>query len=141
MLVEGRHRLRVARELALPLPAVGVRSDITPAEITALVVSANLPRRHLTADQKAAFVIQLSADEQTAWLGTDVATMKREAAATQRAGLKEGESRGVTRNPTGKGRTADRIATAAQSTPSSVKAAMKLSARTPPRWTRWPRAR
>jgi ParB-like chromosome segregation protein Spo0J len=55
-LIDGRHRVRAARELGIPCPSIEAKDGIDAVE---LVASMNLHRRHLSPDQIVARVVLL----------------------------------------------------------------------------------
>ena len=58
VVLDGRERLRACRELGLDCPRV-IRIGLSEEEKFALVISLNLIRRHLSADQRACIAVEL----------------------------------------------------------------------------------
>ena len=76
VVLDGRHRLEVARELGLEVVPVRV---VAPADEVEHMVRAALARRHLTASQRGALAVELAAFQ----------TARAEAVIRQRANLRQ----------------------------------------------------
>ena len=115
-IIDGRHRYQACRELGI-LPKV---VDAT-GDPFLLVQSLNLRRRHLTADQIAAFHQRIRRDHPA--LDKQLQMIEASARERQMGALKHGDtiSRRSPETPTGnKGRTRDVVATLIGSTPTAV---------------------
>ncbi len=123
-ILDGRTRDRVCRELHIvPTP----NRQATTEEMldpTAVVLSLNAVRRHLSADQIAAIYLQQRSKE-------TVAADTKAAKASRQSGLKKGKARGVIGNPTGK--TATKIGKKIGVSASTVKKVMKVQRKAPER--------
>jgi ParB-like chromosome segregation protein Spo0J/16S rRNA G966 N2-methylase RsmD len=80
-IVDGRHRLKIARELGIPYPVEILPPDATPLQKLRLALSLNLKRRHLTREQKQAIAWRLRAQglsypQIAAMMGVDEKTVR-----------------------------------------------------------------
>lgn len=80
-IVDGYHRAQIAKELGISYQAVVL--DGTPAELRAKAITVNLHRRQLTAEDRAALVVELKKQGKTnvavaKSLGVDETTVRRD---------------------------------------------------------------
>jgi hypothetical protein len=115
-IIDGRHREQACRELGIPVKTIDASGDPF-----LLVQSLNLRRRHLTADQIAAFHQRIRREHPE--LGKKVEAIRQQAQERQRGALKQGTAvpRRLPGKPTGKtGRTSALVAAEIGSTKTAV---------------------